>query len=166
MSLYILCWCSTSTLHRGAFCQFPFWWIYYYGSNKSTRKENGKLHFGTLYFRLLHTFVFLFKKVTCPKRWEAMRWVILLLTHAGAVIFVQIDAKNFSETCVNCFLKFGRAPGADERMCKCRCVCGRKKWRTGAGQKVRTLKVWSPDMFINVYLNVYQLMIVNYSHFL
>ena len=27
-------------MHRGAFCQFPFRWIYYYGSNKSTGKEN------------------------------------------------------------------------------------------------------------------------------
>ena len=33
-----------STLHRGAFCQFPFWWIYYYVSNKSTGKETGKMH--------------------------------------------------------------------------------------------------------------------------
>ena len=32
------------TLHRGAFFQFPFWWIYYYGSNKSTGKEIGKTH--------------------------------------------------------------------------------------------------------------------------
>ena len=32
------------TLHRGAFCQFPFRWIYYYGSNKFTRKETGKMH--------------------------------------------------------------------------------------------------------------------------
>ena len=29
-------------LHRGAFGKFPFQWIYYYGSNKSTRKETGK----------------------------------------------------------------------------------------------------------------------------
>ena len=29
---------------RGAFCQFPFRWIYYYGSNKSTGKETGKTH--------------------------------------------------------------------------------------------------------------------------
>ena len=33
-----------NTVHRGAFCQFPFWWIYYYSSNKSTRKETGKTH--------------------------------------------------------------------------------------------------------------------------
>ena len=31
-------------LHRGAFCQFPFRCIYYYGSNKSTGKETGKTH--------------------------------------------------------------------------------------------------------------------------
>ena len=32
------------TFHRGAFCKFPFQWIYYYGSNKSTGKETGKMH--------------------------------------------------------------------------------------------------------------------------
>ena len=32
------------TLHRGAFCQFPLQWIYYYGSNKSNGKETGKMH--------------------------------------------------------------------------------------------------------------------------
>ena len=26
------------------FCQFPFWWIYYYCSNKSTGKETCKTH--------------------------------------------------------------------------------------------------------------------------
>ena len=31
-------------VHRGAFCQLPFWWIYYYGSNKSTGKETFKTH--------------------------------------------------------------------------------------------------------------------------
>ena len=31
-------------VHRGAFFQFPLWWIYYYGSNKSTGKETGKRH--------------------------------------------------------------------------------------------------------------------------
>ena len=33
-----------STVHRGAFCQFSFRRIYYYGSNKSTGKEIGKTH--------------------------------------------------------------------------------------------------------------------------
>ena len=33
-----------TALHRGAFCQFPFRWIYYYGSNKSTGKKTGKMH--------------------------------------------------------------------------------------------------------------------------
>ena len=32
------------TVHRGAFCQYTFRWIYYYGSNKSTGKETGKSH--------------------------------------------------------------------------------------------------------------------------
>ena len=30
-------------LHRGAFCQFPFRWIYYCHSSKSTGKETGKI---------------------------------------------------------------------------------------------------------------------------
>ena len=32
------------SLYRGAFCQITFRWIYYYGSNTSTRKETGKTH--------------------------------------------------------------------------------------------------------------------------
>jgi hypothetical protein len=35
---------NLSTLHRGAFCLFPFQWIYYYGSNESIGKETGKTH--------------------------------------------------------------------------------------------------------------------------
>ena len=34
----------TGTLHRGAFCQFLFRWIYYYDSNKSAGKETRKTH--------------------------------------------------------------------------------------------------------------------------
>ena len=36
-----ICFC---TLHRGAFCQFPFRWVYYCHSSKSTGKETGKTH--------------------------------------------------------------------------------------------------------------------------
>ena len=32
------------TLHRGAFCQFPFRWIYYCHGSDSTGKETGKIH--------------------------------------------------------------------------------------------------------------------------
>ena len=32
------------TLHRGAFCHFPFRWIYYYESNKSTGEKTGQTH--------------------------------------------------------------------------------------------------------------------------
>ena len=32
------------TVHRGAFCQFPFQWIYYCHISKSTGKETGKTH--------------------------------------------------------------------------------------------------------------------------
>ena len=39
---------KNKTLHRGAFCQFPFRRIYYYGSNKATGKETGKTHFCAL----------------------------------------------------------------------------------------------------------------------
>ena len=37
-------WARISPLHRGAFCQSSFRWIYCYGSNKSTGKGTGKLH--------------------------------------------------------------------------------------------------------------------------
>ena len=40
-------------LHRGAFCQFPFGWIYHYGSNKSTEKKTGKTHVCALVWRIL-----------------------------------------------------------------------------------------------------------------
>ena len=35
---------SFSSVHRDAFCQFPFRWIYYCHSSKSTGKETGKMH--------------------------------------------------------------------------------------------------------------------------
>ena len=35
---------ASSRLHRGAFCQFPFRWIYYCHSSKSTGTETGKTH--------------------------------------------------------------------------------------------------------------------------
>ena len=35
---------ASLSVHRGAFCQFLFLWIYYYGSNKFTGKETGKMH--------------------------------------------------------------------------------------------------------------------------
>jgi hypothetical protein len=31
-------------VHRGAFCQFPFRWIYYCHGGKSTGKKTGKMH--------------------------------------------------------------------------------------------------------------------------
>ena len=37
------------------FWQFPFRWIYYYGSNKSTRKETGKMHLCFCFSRGPHT---------------------------------------------------------------------------------------------------------------
>ena len=33
-----------ATVHRGAFCQFTFRWVYYCHSSKSTRKEIGKTY--------------------------------------------------------------------------------------------------------------------------
>ena len=40
---------SVTPLQRGALCQFPFRWIYYYGSNKSTGKETAKTHICALH---------------------------------------------------------------------------------------------------------------------
>ena len=39
----------TTALHRRAFCQFPFRWIYYFHSNKSTGIETGKTHLCALW---------------------------------------------------------------------------------------------------------------------
>ena len=43
-------------LHRGAFCQFPFRWIYYCHSSKSTGKKAGKLHLCALFKYILTTY--------------------------------------------------------------------------------------------------------------
>ena len=37
-------WCSRNTLHRDAFWEFPFRWIYYCNSSESTGKETDKTH--------------------------------------------------------------------------------------------------------------------------
>ena len=37
-------------LHRGAFCQFRFWWIYYCHSSESIEKETGKMHLNDMTF--------------------------------------------------------------------------------------------------------------------
>ena len=42
-------------MHRGAFCQFPFRWIYYYGSNKFTGKETGKTHLCVMFKSVIST---------------------------------------------------------------------------------------------------------------
>ena len=50
---------------QGVFCQFPFRWIYNYGSNKSTGKETGKMHFCAL----LDIIVEEYKEITCGPLW-------------------------------------------------------------------------------------------------
>ena len=50
-------WCLWHTLHRGALCQFPFRWVYYYGSNKSTGKETVKTHLCAVYFFLFTLYI-------------------------------------------------------------------------------------------------------------
>ena len=40
---------NVCTLHRGAFYKFPFRWIYYCHSSKSTGKETGKTHLCALH---------------------------------------------------------------------------------------------------------------------
>ena len=42
------------TMHRGAFCQFPFRWIYYCHSSKFTRKETGKMYRSSNFVYVLH----------------------------------------------------------------------------------------------------------------
>ena len=44
------------TAHKYAFWQFPFGWIYYYGSNKSTGQEIGEIHLYALQYMLIRNF--------------------------------------------------------------------------------------------------------------
>ena len=55
---------SVGTVHRGAFGQFPFRWIYYYGSNKFTGKETGKTHLSESSGVAEGLNYFLFKRLT------------------------------------------------------------------------------------------------------
>ena len=50
--------------HRGLFCQFLIWWIYYYGSNKSNGKETGKKHLCAAYVLYCRLTDFLLSKST------------------------------------------------------------------------------------------------------
>ena len=56
-------------VHRGVFCQFPLWWIYYYDSNEFTGKETGKTYLCEKCFsiwssrQLIHSKPFKSKKV-------------------------------------------------------------------------------------------------------
>ena len=54
-------------LHRDAFCQFLFRWIYYYGSNKSTGKETAKTHLCALYYHVMVLARNLIKKTSISK---------------------------------------------------------------------------------------------------
>ena len=54
--------CDIESMHRGAFCQFSFRWIYYYGSNKSTGKETGKTHL----YAMVEFVIFCVLRGYCP----------------------------------------------------------------------------------------------------
>ena len=68
----------TLSMHRSAFCPFPFRWIYYCHSSKSIVKETGKMHFCAMY-----DFVGLYYLNACViGGWallEKMRWLIMKL---------------------------------------------------------------------------------------
>ena len=50
----------SAPVHRGAFCQFLFRWIYYYGRNKSNGKETGKMHLCAVGYTKAKTNIFKF----------------------------------------------------------------------------------------------------------
>ena len=54
-------------MHSGAFYQFPFRWIYYYGSNKSTGKETGKTYLCSLPLPNINNYTLIF----CIKQVQA-----------------------------------------------------------------------------------------------
>ena len=43
-------------MHRGVFCQFLLWWIYYCHSSKSTEKKTSKTHLCAVYYSILNYF--------------------------------------------------------------------------------------------------------------
>ena len=57
-------WCTP--VHRGAFCQLPFQWIYYCHSSKSTGKPTGKTHLCALCVQMDFTQTFQ-TKTKCNK---------------------------------------------------------------------------------------------------
>ena len=71
----------------GAFCQYLFRWIYYYGSNKSTRKETGKRQLCALFFRLLHSFGLFSLKNTMSKKVGSNAMNDTLI-HSSSTIFL------------------------------------------------------------------------------
>ena len=84
----LLGWSPHQPIHRGAFCQSSFRWIYYYGNNKSTGKETSKSHLCAIvcwskyYFDRLkirqwvagldlgHSTLFIFIFVKLKKKWK------------------------------------------------------------------------------------------------
>ena len=51
-------------VHRGAFCQFPFWWIYYCHSCKYTGKGTGKMHLCAVCLTQTHICTFINANIT------------------------------------------------------------------------------------------------------
>ena len=84
-----------TTLHKGAFCQFPFRWIYYYGSNESTGKETGKTHLCALV-----TTVHMISATTdqvgikCTKAKEYLRAYCLNVLYCGRVVLIPKSVIN------------------------------------------------------------------------
>ena len=83
-------------LHRGAFCQFLFRWIYYCHSNKSTGKVTGKTHLCAL----CHLYIKRFKKkhlqcLFCLKMKRVPNVVhINTKTLVWLLLFSLLDYKN------------------------------------------------------------------------
>ena len=75
-------------MHRGAFYQFSFRWIYYYGSNKSTGKETGKTHLCSLPLPNINNYTLIF----CIKQVQA--------SHADAEKDAVVVPTTMEEYCM------------------------------------------------------------------
>ena len=78
-------WPMSTTLHRGAFYQFPFRWIYYCYSSKSTGKETAKTHLcalghqnDCLYLLVIHSNLI----THIPFHWLNYQFIGMLLSYA------------------------------------------------------------------------------------
>ena len=96
-------------MHRGAFWQSSFRWIYYYGGNKSTGKETGKSHLCAM---VKHSISFE----------NNQKWTLWALKRSGTLWYIpagilamKFDGSNLKMWLQNFFTPFNGPDGRTDR---------------------------------------------------